>query len=257
MTRHYCILILIQKTIATLSLIVYNVFCNQVGITHEYSNKEICCMLAKIVRTPTSSGVKLQPIRAALLKKWPNKIFQIKPIPVELQDRPDLNIMAQPKGIAQTAKYAKARRKELLAKDDSPYMVDISIENGIVWSWRVIKLWGHWDVAVVYIVTASGETSLTVSVPVRVPEWAWKEAKRRGFKTTTAGQIIHERYPLIPANNWMPYSASLCRGDETPVADGITREEQIEGAILKGLNSSTIFSYLRQLLSLQIFCFCN
>ena len=137
-------------------------------------------------------------------------------MPVELQDRDDLNINAEPEGREQTLEYARERLKQMRLEKGPTSGIDISIESGIV---------NGSDVACIVINNNNGEEVITWSQGVSIPEGALEEARKRGLKTTTVGDIIHEKNPKISAKDWHanfpPY---------------ISRQHQIRDAIVVSLH---------------------
>ena len=172
------------------------------------------------IRVPSKSAIKLNPVEAALAVVWPDRTFVVQGKPVELQDRPDLQVDAQPEGLELTVSYAVARGDEMCVQHGQPQGIDILIESGAIQGQ---------DVAVVVIRTHDGQKVTTLSRGVDFPDNSLEEARRRGFSSVTAGDIIHERRPEVPSNNWQPYYAPF-----------ITREEQIKGAVVDGLRELTL-----------------
>ena len=168
-----------------------------------------------IIRCPSASKIKLGAIDEALREALPNRNLQIQSFPVELQDRDDLNINAEPEGREQTLEYARERLKQMRLEEGAPSGIDISIENGII---------NGFDIACVVINSKDSEEAIAWSQGVAVPNGALEEARKRGLKTTTVGDIIHEKYPKIPAKDWHanfpPY---------------ISRQHQIREAIIAAL----------------------
>lgn len=136
-------------------------------------------------------------------------------MPVELQVRPDLSVNAQPEGEQETVGYARERWREMCLEHGPTTGIDISIESGAI---------GNLDVAVV-ILYSHGNEVVVLSRGIAFPPGVLEEARARGFKTTTAGDIIHERFSHIPSNNWHvhfpPYKS---------------REDQIVEAVVSGLD---------------------
>lgn len=85
------------------------------------------------------------------------------------------------------------------------------------------------DVAVVVMYTADKERVVVLSEGVPFPATALDEARRRGFKATTVGDIIHERDSTIPANDW-----------HSSVIPGMTRTRQIQKAVMNALDQIKI-----------------
>ena len=168
-----------------------------------------------IVRCPSSSPVKITAIRRALAAALPEREFEVLALPVELQDRPDLEINAQPEGEEQTVQYVHQRRAEMCRQHgDSPAALDITIESGAI---------DGMDVAVVMLQHGNQEV-IVQSVGVPFPIGTLEAARERGCATTTAGDIIHEWYQL-PANNW-----------HESFPPGISRQMQICNAVIDGLH---------------------
>jgi non-canonical (house-cleaning) NTP pyrophosphatase len=168
-----------------------------------------------IIRCPSGSEIKLSAINAALREVYADKDFQVTSFPVELQDRSDLDVNAEPEGKEQTLKYARERLRQMYLRHGPTSGIDISIESGII---------DGLDVACVIITTKNGESALVWSQGVAVPEGAFEEARARGLKTTSVGDIIHEKHPAIPANNW--------EGSFPPY---VSRQQQIQTAVISAL----------------------
>lgn len=173
----------------------------------------------RVVRCPSKSAIKLDAITHAFVAVDPDLMIDVKGLPVELQDRPDMNISAQPIGKEQTVEYAHARWREMCQQHGSTIDLDIVIESGAI---------DGLDVAVVAIYTADGNEIVVLSEGIKFPNGTFEEALKRSAKTTTVGDIIHERWSHIPANNWhehfFPY---------------VSRRRQIQYAIERGLRQIT------------------
>jgi non-canonical (house-cleaning) NTP pyrophosphatase len=126
-----------------------------------------------------------------------------------------MSINAQPFGEAETVRYARARRRQMCLEYGQAASTDISIESGAI---------AGQDVAVVLLYTQSGNEILVLSQGIPFPDDSLEVARERGFKTTTAGDIIHERYPHIPGNSWQ-----VC------FPPFISREQQIQEAVERAL----------------------
>lgn len=172
------------------------------------------------VRIPSTSGVKREAVEEALKAVWPNDQFTIQCHAVELQDRPDMSVDAQPEGRELTIRYAQERGDELKRQQGETEFIDVLIESGAI---------DGRDVAVVIIRTHKGEEKVILSEGVPFPQGTLEEARRVGFKTTTAGDIIHERWPSIPSNSWQQY-----------FWPGLSRKEQIRNAVIEGLQQTEI-----------------
>lgn len=170
-----------------------------------------------VVRCPSASAVKIEAVRGGLDAVWPGQNFEIQGLPVELQDRADLQINAEPEGLEQTINYARARWQEMCKQHGVTPWLDISIESGAI---------EGFDVAVIALFTSIGKEAIAISEGVPIPNGTLEEARRRGFKTTTAGDIIHERWPHIPANSWQEHFPPY-----------LSRQQQIQDAIIDGLRS--------------------
>lgn len=92
----------------------------------------------------------------------------------------------QPFGFKETLQGATARASQ--AKTAHPDAIAIGIENGLFQfnkSSRVIM-----DMAVIYIIDASGRPFVTTSSGINIP-WSYvAETKRIGFNRTTIGEVI-------------------------------------------------------------------
>lgn len=168
-----------------------------------------------IVRCPSSSAVKLNAIKKALGIVLPNEEFNLQGLPVELQARPDLSINAQPEGEEETVGYARERWHEMCRQHGVPTNLDISIESGAI---------NGRDVAATALYSSQGDEVIVLSEGITFPVGTLEEARRRGFKTTTAGDIVHERFPGIPSNSWQQYFSPYK-----------SREEQITEAVVNTL----------------------
>lgn len=168
-----------------------------------------------IVRSATGSSIKLDAIREAWANVWPEWPIRLMGLAVELRDRADLQINAQPEGRDQTLSYVRARWYEMCRIYGPVRYLDVVVESGAI---------DNRDVAVVGIYTVGRQEVTTYSQSVPFPHGVLAEARRRGFKTTTAGDIIHERWDNIPANDW--------QGHFPPY---IARKTQIRRAVESGL----------------------
>lgn len=129
---------------------------------------------------------------------------------VDLPQRDDLEINEQPEGFEQTLAYARARDEAMVAAHPEVKQgIRFSIESGAI---------DGMDVAIVLAYVGDKEF-VAKSHPLPFPEGSLEEARRRGFKTTTAGMVIHEWQPAIPANNWQEYLTVM------------SRPQQIAGAV--------------------------
>lgn len=171
-----------------------------------------------VIRCPSSSSIKLDAIREALQATHPDELFDIQGLPVELQDRSDMTVNAQPEGRDETVKYARLRLREMQRQHGPATGLDIGIESGAI---------DGFDVTAVVLDSALGEVAMALSQGIMFPEDSLEEAQRRGFKTTTAGDIIHERHPDIPSNNWQEHFPPY-----------ISRREQIRDAVIDALRQS-------------------
>lgn len=173
----------------------------------------------RVVRCPSNSTIKLDAIMAAFVVVNPGSTFEVRGLPVELQDRPDMDINAQPIDKEQTVEYARARWREMCQQHGPTTDLDIVIESGAI---------DGLDVAVVAIYTTDGNETVVLSEGIKFPDGTFEEALKRSVKTTTVGDIIHERWSHIPANNWhehfFPY---------------VSRRRQIQYAIERGLRQIT------------------
>ena len=167
--------------------------------------------LCMIIRCPSSSSIKLSAIEAAISKLYGNNNYEIQSFPVELQDRQDLNVNAEPVGKEQTLEYARERQKQMHRQHGPTPDIDISIESGII---------DGFDVACVVLSNRDGEVAFGWSQGIAIPKGMFEEAQVRGLKNTSVGDIVHEKDPSIPANDWQasfpPY---------------ISRQQQIQTAI--------------------------
>lgn len=167
------------------------------------------------VRCPSGSAVKINAIKRALAVVRPEEEYEVQGLPVELQARQDMQINAQPEGEEQTTRYARERLLEMCRQHGDTPGIDISIESGAI---------EGVDVAVILLRTVKGEEEIVLSQGIPFPEGTLEEARRRGFKLTTAGDVIHELFPDVPANSWQVY-----------FPPNVSRETQIVEAVEKGL----------------------
>lgn len=174
----------------------------------------------RVARSPTGSELKLAAIREALATVWPWIKFEVQAKPVELQARPDLGINAQPEGGAQTQSYVRARWREMCRQHGLVPDLDIVVESGAI---------DGLDVAVVGIYLPAGNEVIKMSRGIPFPDGTLEEARRRGFKTTTAGDIIHERWGHIPANDWQVH-----------FPPHVARKDQIREAVEAGLRDAPV-----------------
>jgi non-canonical (house-cleaning) NTP pyrophosphatase len=168
-----------------------------------------------LVRCPTGSAIKLDAIQAAVQEAIGKRDYDIQSFPVELQDRQDLDVNAEPEGREQTLTYARERIKQLCMKHGPTPGIDISVESGII---------DGLDVACVVIRTENGKETVAWSEGVTVPEDVFEEARKRGLKTTTVGDVIHEKHPEIPAKSWQEHYAPF-----------ISRQQQIQASVVSAL----------------------
>jgi non-canonical (house-cleaning) NTP pyrophosphatase len=135
---------------------------------------------------------------------------QAQGLPVDLPQRADLEVNEQPEGYEQTLMYARARDAAMVAAHPQVQQgIRFSIESGAI---------DGMDVAIV-LAYAGDREFIAQSQPLPFPEGSLEEARKRGFKTTTAGMIIHEWDSAIPANNWQEYFTKT------------SRPQQIAGAV--------------------------
>jgi non-canonical (house-cleaning) NTP pyrophosphatase len=172
-----------------------------------------------LVRCPSSSKVKREAIEKSFRSIFPGRRCDLQSLPVELQSRADLRVNAQPEGEALTTSYADNRWYEMCKKHGPTTGFDVIVESGAI---------DGKDVVVVVICT-SNRRIVTLSRGVPFPPGTLEEARRRGFKTVTAGDIIHEQMPEVPNNHWHRF-----------FPPGITREEQIREAIIQNLRLHAI-----------------
>jgi non-canonical (house-cleaning) NTP pyrophosphatase len=171
-----------------------------------------------IIRCPSSSPIKLGAIQAAIREFYDEDNYEIQSFPVELQNRQDLRVNAEPIGKDQTLEYARERLKQMSLQYGPTLGIDISIESGII---------DGFDVACVVFSDRSSEVAFDWSQGIAVPEGALEEAQAKSLKSTSVGDIIHEKNPAIPANDWQasfpPY---------------ISRQQQIQTIIISLLKQN-------------------
>lgn len=173
-----------------------------------------------VLRCASSSDIKLEAVRRGFAQVKPHRGFDLRDLAVELQDRPDLAFDAQPEGKELTITYANARLEELIRRHGPTPGIDFAIESGAI---------DGMDIAVVAVRSCAAQKATQLSWGVPFPSGTLEEARRRGFKTTTVGKIIHERDNTIPANDW-----------HSSVMPGMTRERQIRGAVIEALHQIEI-----------------
>ncbi len=102
---------------------------------------------------------------------------------------------AQPFGFAAISAGAHERARAAVG-GHSGDVWGIGIESGIVFA----EGCGYYDVAVVVAVTPDGRSANAVSAGIPFPTEDVNEARRRGFATTTVGDVIAERLGGSPQN---------------------------------------------------------
>ena len=103
----------------------------------------------------------------------------------------------QPVGLSEMVTGAKNRA--IGAQNHCSGSFGLGIENGIEFSERDEQEIVH-DFAVVVLITPAGEEYITETMRIRFPLDLTLIAKQRGFKTTTVGSVIAEKYGCNPAN---------------------------------------------------------
>lgn len=171
--------------------------------------------MKSLVRVASSSKVKLDASRSAMATLGRHLSTFVHGFPVELQDRRDLQFNAQPEGREEIIRYTLAREAEMCRMHGTVSYLDIVVESGAI---------EGMDVAVVALFMPERQEHIILSQAIAFPKGSLDEARRRGFKTTTAGDVIHERMPSIPANDWQKY-----------VTPFMSRQQQISDAIVRGL----------------------
>lgn len=159
---------------------------------------------------------------------------EVAKCPVELQDRADMEINAQPIGYDQTVAYAKARMDTMIEEyGPNATGFDFAVESGAI---RLAPDGsvvpnnveaGNWplvDVAIVLIRDSRGREYVQASAGVMFPEGTLEEAIRRGVKTTTAGDVIAEWHEGVPSGTWQAHFFPQ-----------LPREKQIADAVAAGL----------------------
>jgi non-canonical (house-cleaning) NTP pyrophosphatase len=125
----------------------------------------------------------------------------------------------QPEGLSETSRGAYGRALTALLKCPDAD-IGIGIENG---------LFGH-DGGMadrpVCVLLVRGPTAIeqwrysaTLGAPVMMPASAVKEARRRGFATTTVGQVLHEYNPQMSATD--PHAFLTGRARAEYLADAL------------------------------------
>lgn len=175
----------------------------------------------RTVRCPTSSSVEIDAVMEALAVVWPNETVDLQSLPVELQSRPDRVVNAQPEGFTQTTSYARERLQEMCRLHGPTPDLDISIESGAI---------DNLDVAVVIITDVDGNETIWTSEGVAFPPGTLELARMSGFATTTVGDIIHERWPDIPSDDWQAHFPPY-----------LSRQELIRDTIIRGLDAPLIW----------------
>ena len=113
-----------------------------------------------VIRCPSASKIKLNAINAVLRDIYTNRDFTIHSFPVELQDRDDLDINAEPEGKEQTLRYARERLRQMCLQQGPTPGIDISIESGII---------NGYDVACVVVKNQEWRNSSCMVVRYRCP----------------------------------------------------------------------------------------
>lgn len=189
------------------------------------------------VNVASDKPVKIEAVRQALSELFPDVDFQIRPCAVRLEEREGLDVNAQPEGEAQTSMYAMMRLSEMIEQYGRADL-NIAIESGAI---------DGQDVAVIVIESARGRRAkhLLFSEAVPFPTLpnaagemvnTLEEARKRGFKTTTAGKIIQELRPDIPHDAWQEHFESVS-------GRKLTRVQQIKEALVNG--SDLMFTVLK------------
>lgn len=191
-----------------------------------------------IVRVASGNPIELDAVRDSLKQMFPKASFEIRSDPVELRE--SALVKAQPIGLLETFRYATLRLQALKdqAKEDSDLFV--SIESGAITpdcddgmlraeseQYRTA-----FDVACVMLENSEGELACFTSAAVPIPElqvdgrtvYPLEVAFERGFSTHTAGQVINELSPSIPADNWHAFFS--------PIDSPVDRKTQIMDAFL-------------------------
>ncbi len=122
-------------------------------------------------------------------------------------------INAQPYGFDETYRGAMNRAKNTQTKN--PKTVKIGIENGIVPIGDKFV-----DLAVVVVLVPNSESFIGTSAGIDFPREVVEEARKRGFETTTAGDVMAE---TMGASKTDPHS--------TLTGDKISRKEILVEAI--------------------------
>jgi len=130
-------------------------------------------------------GIKLGSTSAHKLEALKEACVRIG-IEVEIAGSPaESKINAQPYGFDETYKGAmnRARNTQL----ENSQATAVGIENGIVpIGDRFV------DLAVVVVLTSDGQSFVGTSAGIEFPKETVEEARKRGFETTTAGDVMAE-----------------------------------------------------------------
>jgi non-canonical (house-cleaning) NTP pyrophosphatase len=95
------------------------------------------------------------------------------------------NWIQQPVGFGQTLLCAKNRAE--IVRLQYPEALCLGIESGLIQAHDVTT-----DTAVIAALTPDGSWFFGTSPGITLPERYVQEAKRRGFKTTTVGEVVAE-----------------------------------------------------------------
>ena len=177
----------------------------------------------------------------------PQYLCDIKPCPVNLELRSDIQINAQPTD-EEGVRYALMRIQEMQKLYGRETNLDIAIENfrltpggrnyhavldAVLKTYELKETAPDIDRAVIVLDVPGIRTHISYTYGVPMPRWAVLAAQTSpgGFKKNTVGSVIHYYFPHIPADNWHPYAAALS-GDWRPLKLpdlplGIDREQQL------------------------------
>ncbi len=170
----------------------------------------------RLTRCASKNPIKLGAITDALRITRPNELFDVRGLPVELQSAIGFDVHAQPEGLQQTLLYAQMRLSEMCSQHGLVASLDVVVESGAI---------DGEDVAVVVLKAPSmREITVVLSRGIPFPPGVLDEARRRGFRAVTAGDVIHEKWPHIPSNNWHEHFPPY-----------VSRRTQIRDAVIQGL----------------------
>ncbi len=138
------------------------------------------------------SGKSEYVVRLQLGSTSTHKLEALKEACVKVGIKAEINVFpsesgvnAQPYGLDETYQGAATRARNAQSAD--PQAIAVGIENGIVPVGDTCV-----DLAVIVALTPDGQSFVGTSVGVEFLKEAVQEARKRGFKTTTASDVMAE-----------------------------------------------------------------